>query len=123
MNILEHFVKEHYQNAIKLKERFKSIEDKPWDSLTVMAELNVQIGHVFTVLKDCQGLIEPGRAINNLGDEISDVLLQLSYLAYLEGVTFLLSILLNTLSSMNKDVKLFCSISSKSSWLCFIRSI
>ena len=88
MNILEHFVKEHYQNAIKLKERFKSIEDKPWDSLTVMAELNVQIGHVFTVLKDCQGLIEPGRAINNLGDEISDVLLQLSYLAYLEGVTF-----------------------------------
>lgn len=88
MNNLEAFVQLHYENAIQLKEQFKAIEDKPWDSLTVFTELNVQIGHIFTVIKESQGLIEEGRAINNLGDEISDVLLQLSYLAHLEKVSF-----------------------------------
>lgn len=88
MNNLEKFVAQHLQNAIALKERFKALEEKEWDSITVMMELNVQIGHIFTVMKDSQGIIEEGRQINNLGDEISDVLLQLSYLSYLEGVTF-----------------------------------
>lgn len=88
MNNLERFVAQHFQNAIQLKERFKSLEKKDWDSITVMMELYVQIGHLFNVMNDNKDIIEQGRQIDNLGDEISDVLLQLSYLAHLEGVTF-----------------------------------
>ena len=73
MNNLEKFVAQHLQNAITLKESVKALEENEWDSITVMMELNVQIGHIFTVMKDSQGIIEEGRQINNLGDEISDV--------------------------------------------------
>ena len=88
MNNLKRFITQHYENAIALKERFKSLEKKDWDSITVMMELYVQIGHLYNVMNDNKDLIEQGRQIDNLGDEISDVLLQLSYLAHLEGVTF-----------------------------------
>lgn len=88
MNKLNVFVKENYKMAIGLKENFIQLEKNDWDSMTVLTELYVQIGHLYNVLNDHKSIVEQGRKIDNLGDEISDVLLQLSYLAYLEKVDF-----------------------------------
>ena len=88
MNRLNTFLEENYSSAITLKERFKQLEKNDCDSMTVLLELQVQIGHLYNVMNDHKSIVEQGRTINNLGDEISDVLLQLSYLAHLEGVTF-----------------------------------
>ena len=88
MNKLNTFIDQNYKSAIALKERFKQLEKNDWDSMTVLLELQVQIGHLYNVMNDNKSIVEQGRKIDNLGDEISDVLLQLSYLAHLEGVTF-----------------------------------
>ncbi len=76
-----------YDEAIKLKIRFKLTEPREWDSLTTTLEAIVQVGHVYNVLySNIESVKEVGRNINNIGDELSDVILQLSYLAYLEKV-------------------------------------
>ena len=45
MENIKAFLKENYDEAIKLKERFKITENKEWDAITILAELNVQLGH------------------------------------------------------------------------------
>lgn len=88
MNQLAIFLKDDYNKAIELKNKFKSIEDKEWNSITVLVELNVQIGHVFNVLNHNEYVDEKGRTwITNMGDELSDIILQLSYLNHLENNT------------------------------------
>lgn len=75
------FLNKYYDKSIELKKRFKITEKKSWDYLTVINELNVQIGHVFSVTKDSLHK-EEYRNINNFGDEISDVFFQLFLLVY-----------------------------------------
>ena len=82
------FIDECYNDAITLKEDFKITESKEWDIITAILELGVQIGHIFVFFFNNDDLKEPMRNINNLGDEISDVLLQTMYLGYLEKVNF-----------------------------------
>lgn len=82
------FIDKCYNNAIKLKEEFKKTEAKEWNIITVLLELGVQIGHIFDLKCNCTILKEYNRNINNIGDEISDVLLQTIYLGYLENVNF-----------------------------------
>lgn len=82
------FINECYNEAITLKEKFKITESKEWDVITVLLELGVQIGHIFDIKCNNNGLKEPMRNINDWGDEISDVLLQTMYLGYLEKVNF-----------------------------------
>lgn len=82
------FIDECYDDAIKLKEKFKITESKEWDISTVILELGVQIGHIFDIKCNNHSLKEPMRNIGDLGDEISDVLLQTIYLGYLEKVNF-----------------------------------
>lgn len=82
------FIDECYNDAITLKENFKITESKEWDIITVILELGVQIGHIFDIKCNNDDLKEPMRNINNLGDEMSDVLLQTMYLGYLEKVNF-----------------------------------
>lgn len=88
MEMLKNFLSTHYQNAIKLKERFKCIEPKEWNSLIVSNELVVQYAHLINSINQDEDLNEEGRNIVNTNDEISDVLLQLCYLGYLEQVDF-----------------------------------
>ena len=88
MNKPQSFFEHCLKKAISLKEEFKVLEKNDWNSLTVLLELNVQIGHLINVLHDDIEIKEEGRMIDNIGDEISDVLLQLSYLSYLEKVEF-----------------------------------
>lgn len=89
MNNLKEFLNKEYEKAIILKDEFKKLEHKEWDSLTVLLELTVQISHVYNVFNNDKEIIEINRPIDNLGDELSDVLLQLSYLSYLEKIEFI----------------------------------
>lgn len=86
MNDLKKFVLEHFDNAVHLKEEFKKTEKKEWNKLVVLNELYVQLGHLFFIFNNNDFVKEMNREINNLGDEISDVLLQSLYLCYLEDI-------------------------------------
>lgn len=88
MEMLKKFLNAHYQNAIELKERFKCIESKEWNSLIVSNELVVQYAHLINTINQDEYLNEKGRNIVNTNDEISDVLLQICYLGYMEQVDF-----------------------------------
>ena len=78
---MKEFLEKYYDKSIELKERFKITEKMPWDYLTVINELNVQIGHVVSITSESSHK-ELYRNINNLGDEISDVFFQLILLVY-----------------------------------------
>ncbi len=78
---MNEFLDKYYKKSIDLKERFKITEKKSWDYLTVINELNVQIGHVLSIT-EYSSHKEAYRNINNLGDEISDVFFQLILLVY-----------------------------------------
>lgn len=86
MNKLEEFMKTRYPKAIELKKQFRVLEKKEWDETTILAELTIQISHLYNVIFSNPAVNEIGRNIHDLGDEISDVLLQLSYLASIEHV-------------------------------------
>ncbi len=86
MENIKEFLNTHYENAIRLKERFKTTEPTEWTPLIVICELSVQYGHLINTIHHNAYLEERGRNIVNTNDEISDVLLQLSYLSYLENI-------------------------------------
>jgi len=88
MEMLKKFFSTHYENAIRLKERFKCTEPKIWSSLIVSNELAVQYGHLINTTYQDEFFNENNRNIVNVGDEVADVLLQLCYLGYLEEVDF-----------------------------------
>jgi len=71
------FLNKYYDNSIELKEKFKVTEDKKWSSITVLAELNVQLGHLSYLLSDNKNYGELERKIDNYADELSDVILQI----------------------------------------------
>lgn len=87
-NIRMKFINKCYDDAIKLKKGFKKTEEKEWNVITVLLELGVQIGHVFDLKCNSTDLKENKRNIDNIGDEISDILLQILYLGFLENVDF-----------------------------------
>ena len=87
MNELNDFLKNRFNKAVELKEKFKVLEKKEWDAFAVLLELGVQIGHVYNVFNKDQQIIEENRPITNLGDELSDILLQLIYLVHIEDIT------------------------------------
>lgn len=74
-DIYIHFLDKNYKSAIDLSNKFKKTRILEWTALDILNELSVQISHVFNVFyKNCS---EKNRKINNLGDELSDVILQL----------------------------------------------
>ena len=87
-NIRIEFIDKCYEDAVKLKKGFKKTEEKELNIITVLLELVVQIGHLFDLKCNNIELKENNRNINNIGDEISDVLLQTLYLGFLENVDF-----------------------------------
>ena len=82
MENIKEFIEKNYKRAIELKEKFKITENKNWDAITVLAELNVQLGHFSYLISSHKEYGEKGRKINNLGDEISDIVLQLFSLCW-----------------------------------------
>ena len=80
------FLNENYKKALKLVDDFNITKSKKWDSQTYLNELYVQVGHVYNVLYSIDSTKEDKRIINNLGDELSDVILQLINLANNLGI-------------------------------------
>lgn len=81
MEKLIEFLDHYYVQALKLCEDFRITREKEWTSLTILNELSIQIGHIYNVLYQSEVVFEAGRIFDNLGDEISDVVLQLIALA------------------------------------------
>ena len=81
MNDIIKFLDTHYKNALKLVSDFDVTKSKSWDPQIYLNELYVQLGHVYNVLYSDKNVNETKRKIDNLGDELSDVLLQLINLA------------------------------------------
>ena len=75
------FLDTYYDDALKLVSDFDITKDKEWDPKDYLNELYVQLGHVYNVLFSNDNVNENKRKIDNLGDELSDVLLQLINLA------------------------------------------
>lgn len=75
--MLNLFIKDCYDKAIELKRQFRITQDKEWDAMVIMNELVVQLGHYSYIICKSQYTREEGRKINDAGDELSDILLQL----------------------------------------------
>ena len=69
------FLDNNYKNAVDLSNKFKKTRILDWTALDILNELSVQISHVFNIFY--KNYSEKNRKINNLGDELSDVILQL----------------------------------------------
>ena len=74
--MFEEFFDKCFEEALNLKERFKLIEDKNWDDLTIMNEFMVQMGHYAMLVSGQEIAKEKGRNIHSIEDEICDILLQ-----------------------------------------------
>ena len=70
------FFNEFLEKSKILRERFVITTKNKWNPMSVLTELYVQIGHVYTVLKN-SSYLEENRKIDDLGDEVSDVVFQL----------------------------------------------
>ena len=86
MNDIIKFLDIHYKNALKLVSDFDITKSKSWDPQIYLNELYVQLGHVYNVLYANENVNETKRKIDNLGDELSDVLLQLINLAKIMNI-------------------------------------
>ena len=75
-----------FEEAIKLKEKFKLIETKKWNSLLVMDEFEIQLGHYALIESGDEIAKEKGRNIENRADEICDILLQLCAFCKFENI-------------------------------------
>ncbi|MCI8545166.1 MAG: NUDIX domain-containing protein [Bacilli bacterium] len=80
------FLDHHLESAIKLVHDFDKTKEKKWEAKDYLNELYVQLGHVYNVLYGDPYVNERNRKIDNLGDELSDVLLQLINLADLLNI-------------------------------------
>lgn len=75
------FLDNYYQKAIKLSNDFSVTRDYEWTPLLILNELSIQVGHIYNIAYQSEAVNEPNRVFSNLGDELSDVFLQLIALA------------------------------------------
>lgn len=75
------FLDNYYEKARKLSDDFSITRDFDWTPLLILNELAIQVGHIYNIAYSSEAVNEPNRAFTNLGDELSDVLLQLIALA------------------------------------------
>lgn len=86
MKDIINFLNVHYKNALKLVSDFDITKEKEWNPQLYLNELYVQLGHVYNVLFANKKVNESKRVIDNLGDELSDVLLQIINLAKIMNI-------------------------------------
>lgn len=70
------FFEQFLEKSKILRERFVITTKNEWNPMSVLTELYVQVGHVYTVLKN-SSYLEKNRKIDDMGDEVSDVVFQL----------------------------------------------
>ena len=71
------FLNHYYDAALKLSYDFGKTRDHDWSPMVILNELDIQIGHVYNIIYSSDAVNEPNRQFTNMGDEFSDVLLQL----------------------------------------------
>lgn len=76
------FLNKYYLKALKLSADFSATRIFEWTPLLILNELNVQVGHVYNIIYKSEVVDEPGRNFTNMGDELSDIFLQIITLAY-----------------------------------------
>ena len=81
MNKVISFLDNYYEKAIKLSNDFSITRDFDWTPLLILNELSVQVGQIYNIVYQSEAVNEPNRSFDNLGDELSDVFLQLITLA------------------------------------------
>lgn len=81
MKDIINFLDNYYEKALKLSEDFIITRSCNWNPLLILNELSIQIGHIYNVVYKNEIVNEKNRDFNNLGDELSDVFLQLIALA------------------------------------------
>ncbi len=77
MNRVQLFVDQFYDQAICLSNAFSITREHDWNALIILNELSVQLGQIYNIMYDNEVVGERNRKFCNLGDELSDVLLQL----------------------------------------------
>ena len=75
------FLDNYYQKALQLSADFGITRDFDWTPLLILNELSVQVGHIYNIAYRNPSIDEPKRTFDNMGDELSDVFLQLITLA------------------------------------------
>ena len=75
------FLDNYYEKARKLSNDFSITRDFDWTPLLILNELAIQVGHIYNIAYSSEAVNEPNRSFTNLGDELSDVFLQLIALA------------------------------------------
>ncbi len=80
------FLNNYYARAIRLSDDFGITRIREWSPMVILNELSVQVGHVYNIVYKSEAVDEPNRAFNDLGDELSDVFLQLIALASSMGM-------------------------------------
>lgn len=83
MKDIKEFINEYYESGTKLVDDFNVTTEKSWDVLVNLNELYVQIGQVYNISISQDYINDPNRHFDNLGDEISDIMLQFMNLARL----------------------------------------
>lgn len=73
----EKFLKNYYDKAIKLNNDFSITRSFEWTPLLILNELHIQVGHIYNIVYKSEAVNEKNRDFNDMGDEISDVFLQL----------------------------------------------
>lgn len=81
MNIIVNFLNHYYDDALALSEAFSKTREKSWNPLIILNELGIQIGQIYNIIYQNDMVNEENRRFSNLGDELSDVILQLIALA------------------------------------------
>ena len=84
---IKNFIILRTPQSIALESQFSKIKKNKWDdSMVIIAELNVQLGQLFSIFETTEDL-EPERKFQDIGDELSDILLSLLYLSSLEKMS------------------------------------
>ena len=75
------FLNNYYQKAVQLSKDFSITRNYEWTPLLILNELSVQVGHIYNIIYQSEAVNESNRVFSNLGDELSDIFLQLITLA------------------------------------------
>lgn len=81
MNDIIQFLNHYYDQALLLSHAFEKTRKCSWNALIILNELSIQIGQIYNIIYQNDVVNEGTRRFSNLGDELSDVILQLIALA------------------------------------------
>ena len=77
MNKIIEFLDKYYIESLNLSSDFSITRQKEWNTLILLNELSIQLGHVYNIIYKSSVVNEQNRNFDNLADELSDIILGL----------------------------------------------